>query len=104
MAERLENLRRYDEAWRSPCWSHNIRFRVPAEGRMESKQGVMLFAKETAHPEHGLEVQQLPSDTRNIPPQSWTIQPHVDTEPGKEEGEVYEVRRRVRRIHEGRLC
>ncbi|KZV75097.1 hypothetical protein PENSPDRAFT_731848 [Peniophora sp. CONT] len=90
MAERLDNLRRHDQAWRSMSWSNTVRIRVPSEGRVESKQGVMLVTKETVHPERGVEVQQLPSSTRDIPRQVWTIKPGSDEEYDGER-EVYEV-------------
>lgn len=58
---------------------------------MDNKQGVMLYTKEKTRPDHGVEVHQLPSSTRNVPRRHWTIQPGGDIELD-EEREIYEVR------------
>ena len=91
MMKRLDNLRRHDQAWRSLRWSTDIRLRVPTEGRTESKQGIMLVTEDKDHAERGVEAQQLPSESRSIPGQFWTIKPGSDEELEGERA-VYEVR------------
>ncbi|VDC04077.1 unnamed protein product [Peniophora sp. CBMAI 1063] len=90
-ANKLENLRRHDQAWRLLRWSDDVRFRIPRDGHVESKQGVILITKERARPDHGAEVQLLPSDTRNIPRRSWTIEPGHNEELNGDDREIYEV-------------
>lgn len=60
---------------------------------MRSKQGLMLTLKEMFHPERGISVEQLPSASRNVPHQLWTIEPAIEYGSDEEsrEGEVYEV-------------
>lgn len=90
LGERLVNLRRHDQAWRTLRWSHDIQFGIPFDGRIESKQGLVLVTKERLHPERGVDVMQLPSSARNVAFRQWTIEPGQEGDPFGH-GQIYDV-------------
>ena len=91
VGERLDNLRKHDQAWRTLRWSRDIQFSVPPDSRMDSKQGLIFVTKENTRPERGIEVVQLPSDARNVAHRRWSISPGHEDDPAGH-GQIYEVR------------
>ena len=99
--ERLDNLRKYDEAWRTLGWSNDVWWSTPSAELVRSEQGVFLALKDGAQLDMGMDIRQLPSRTRNVPHQFWTIKPLIERgneedEEGTREEEVYEVCRSPR--------
>ncbi|KZV61450.1 hypothetical protein PENSPDRAFT_759426 [Peniophora sp. CONT] len=90
VGERLANLRLHDQAWRTLRWSHAIKLAVSDDGRMDSKQGLIVITKETFDPQRGVNVVQLPSSARNVALQRWSIKPGREDDPFGQ-GQIYEV-------------
>ncbi|KZV71857.1 hypothetical protein PENSPDRAFT_684214 [Peniophora sp. CONT] len=92
LVQRLDHLRQHDQAWRTLSWTNNVALTVPPRGRVYCRQGVLLVAKERTHPGLGVDVQQLPAMTRNVPHQVWTIEPRRNGGSDSDgRGQIYEV-------------
>jgi hypothetical protein len=72
-AERLESLRKYQSRWEKLEWSRETRIPFLASGMWDLYGGILAQADDA----RALHFTRLPSDSRRIEKESWTIEPNV---------------------------